>query len=227
MPAPKKKVPAKKKTTASKAPPKKRAAAKKPAIVKKKQTRVKPKDGYARSHVELGTMLQRSASAVSRYALHPDAPPKTEWGYHLEDWQSHIQRMEEGNGEFNRLRQDKVAIENWRTEQQGHLYRIKREIQEGKLATLEEVIAVVCQQMLPGMQTVFQRLPLELADTTFGLPREEIVPIVETKVREAFMELSRGNWAQKKTFWQKVYAELYAHLQNSTSGGGQKPISET
>jgi hypothetical protein len=179
--------------------------------------------------LELSAALQVSTRQVSNAAskFPAECPGKTEDGYEIEPWRKFFYDVKAKDQDaYAEAKLEKLNLENYRTEQQAEIFRIKRELEEGKVMHRGDVIDVVCGEMLPGMISVLQTAKWEIANKAYGLPREELAEVVETKIQEALAELARGNWVQKKNaFWGPLYAKLLPHLPAFHSGNGPKKTS--
>jgi hypothetical protein len=185
-------------------------------------------EGFARNMMELSAALQVSTKAIS-YAgqKFPDlCPGKTELGYEIEKWGVFLFEVQKQNDDAMRdAKLHKTELESYRTEQQAELFRIKKEIEEGKIAYRDDVIETVCNEMIHGFVGSLRQMKWEIANAGYGLPREELAELVEKRVGLALQELVKGNWAQKKTFFRPLYARLCVLLPSLSFGDGPKNTS--
>jgi len=187
------------------------------------------REGWARNMLELSAALQVSTRQISNAANKHVAlcPGKTEDGYEIEAWRTFFWKVKATDDEaYAEAKLEKLNLENYRTEQQAELFRIKRELEEGKIAYRSDVIDTVCCEMLPGLISVLQAAKWEIANAGYGQSREDLAELVEAKIAEALGEMAKGSWTQKKTtFWLPLYAKLSPLLPKSSSGVGRRSTS--
>jgi hypothetical protein len=223
--------PAKKKTAKKKAakspPPKKKPAGKPP-----KQTQVhNAPEGYAANYQDLSVAVMRSRSALTKYLNRDGAPKKGKEGYNIQEVRDFIEQADkqdvEDGGALALAKLEKIQQETFRMAEMAMLKSFERQVRQGQLMDREEVIRVVCGEMLQEMLAALWRVPIELMDAA-GMDRVELRERAEIKIRKALDLLASGKWAQKKTILsQMLSAELSDRLKKSSFGDGRSSTSRT
>jgi len=218
---PKKKAPAKSRKTAKKKAPAKKGAVTKKKVAKKAASNSEPRRGYCNSQQELADFLNCSRSKINRLQRKEGSPKKTADGkYPMVEWKEFAEKHDKDFSEKD------VELELER--------KAKREIQEIKLAKekleLEEMmgnvmhiddVCKVLSQAFSGMTQALKDSEHKISPLVAGLDVPEARSVIRANHIDALQRFSLGDWAKKKPFWRKVYAQLRDLQAIYSPGNGQ------
>lgn len=244
--------PAKKKAAVKKSPakpPQKKKAAVKKAVsrpnraakpVKKKGTPKKatapvgkvnakpPKGGaYVTSEQELSKFLDCSRSTISRLKRKEGCPEKTADGkYPMAAWKEFYEK----NKENYSVDDEELAGER-RAKRELADVRLKRELfdlerEQGQYMHIDEVLKIVSQAWSGAVQHLKDAEHL-VAPLVAGLDVPEARKLIRQTNIDVLERFSLGDWAKKKAFWSKVYAQLRDLRETLNPGSGQSATSSS
>jgi hypothetical protein len=152
----------------------------------------------------LAAHLGVDRKSIARWQKKNDCPGRSKEGYDVGAWRAFVEKNNLGRKPVKgkaELENEKIALGNERA-------RLINEKLRGEVMHQDEVVKVICE--------VFAALVLQLgqskntiAEECAGIDRGESVKRVDRRHKEVLENLALGSWAQKKTFWSKVYAAFY------------------
>jgi hypothetical protein len=171
---------------------------------------------YVGTQEALAAHLDCDRKSIQRWMKREDCPGKTPDGYDVEAWREMVQKAGLGRKRTSKseasLKCEKLALENERR-------RLINEKLRGEVLHQDEVCKVLTD-MMAGFVLGLRQLPNELAQEVIGLTPGEANKRIRRGVDERLEQLALGEWAQKKTFWSRVYAELHALQESYNLGSG-------
>lgn len=232
----------------SKAPQKKKAAPKKAALkanraakpVKKKgtpkkatapvkKTATKPEKGgaYVTSEQELAKFLGCHRSTISRLKRKEGCPEKTADGkYSRAAWKEFY----EANKDNYSIDDEELAGERKAKRELADV-KLKRELfelerEQGQYLHVDEVVKIVTQAWSGAVQHLKDAEHL-VAPLVAGLDVPEARKLIRQTNIDVLERFSLGDWAKKKAFWSKVYAQLRDLRETSNLGSGLSATSSS
>lgn len=221
--APKKSVPPAKKASG---PVKKKGTPKKATPPKKKPAK---KALRAKAHVtsqqELADFLNCSRSTISRLLRKDGCPKKTADGkYPMAPWKEFYEINKENysvdDEELAGERRAKRELADVKLQRE--LFELQREM--GDYMHVDEVIKIVSQAWSGAVQHLKDAEHL-VAPLVAGLDVPEARKLIRQTNIEALHRFSLGDWAKKKAFWSKVYAQLRDLRETCSLGSGPSATS--
>jgi len=164
----------------------------------------------------LAAHLGVERKSIQRWQSKKDCPGRVKEGFNVREWKAFIERNKLGRKPTRAkgdLDNEKLALQNER------LRLINAKIR-GELCSIDEVVKVLCE-MVSGFKLTLTQSEYTVAEESVGVEVGEAVKRVKRRHKEVLENLSLGAWAQKKTFWSKVYAALYDPLKTPGLGHGQ------
>lgn len=160
---------------------------------------------FVKTQGELGERLNASRKSIQRWFKEDGCPGKSDQGYNVTLWQMWVGERgkapraivpltkQELDSEHMRLKNEKLSIEI--------------AVRRGELASWDEVNKTLTEMMSAFVGTMRQ-MKHHLGPQVVGVDIGEAAKRIGRMVDENLTELSLGGWAEKKTFWCKVYAHL-------------------
>ena len=162
-------------------------------------------DVFVGTQEALASHLSVDRKTIARWSKKQDCPGRVKEGYNIPLWRAFVEKNGLGRKVTSKSKADldneKVALVN-----EG--LRLRNEKLRGEVMHQDEVIKVV-SEMVAGFVLQLGQSKHTIAEETVGLTLGEAVKRVDRRHKEALEALALGSWAQKKTFWSKVYAALF------------------
>ena len=161
---------------------------------------------YVPTQEALAAHLGVNRKSVERWLRKPDCPGKSEHGYDCKAWELFCEKNRLGGTKKARgkgivaLEEEKLRLGNEKQELLNARLR-------GEAMGIDEVCATLGDMMAGFVLTLRQTIP-GIVEEVAGLPLAEANKRMRRRLDEALSTLALGEWAQKKTFWSKVYARL-------------------
>lgn len=152
----------------------------------------------------LAAHLGVERKSIQRWQKRLDCPGRAKEGFSIRDWEEFLKRNKLGRKPSNAkvdLDAEKVALGNERM-------RLVNAKLRGEVEHRDEVVKVL-GEMMAGFVLQLGQMKHTIAEECVGVPLGEAVKRIDRRHKEVLAGLALGDWAQKKTFWSKVYAELY------------------
>lgn len=152
----------------------------------------------------LAAHLGVDRKSIARWQKKKDCPGRAKEGYDVAAWRTFVERNNLGRKPVKgkaELENEKIALGNERA-------RLINEKLRGEVMHQDEVIKVI-SEMVAGFVLNLTQSKNTIAEECAGIDRGEAVKRVDRRHKEVLETLALGSWAQKKTFWSKVYAALY------------------
>lgn len=179
-----------------------------------------PDPTFVTTQEALADRLGVERKSIQRWQKRPDCPGRRLEGFDVEAWRAFIERNNLGRKKAKgkaALEEEKMALQNERT-------RLQIQKMRGELASYQEC-AKVLAEMVSGFTLALQQSEPTIVEETVGVDLGEGLKRVRRRHRDVLQNLALGEWAQKKTFWSKVYAELLLLLATPGLGHGAKSTS--
>ncbi len=153
----------------------------------------------------LAAHLKVERKSIQRWQSRPDCPGRVKEGFSIPDWEAFISRNKLGRKKSSTSKVDldaeKVGLQNERM-------RLVNAKLRGEVENRDEVVKVL-GEMLAGFVLQLGQMKHTIAEECVGLPLGEAVKRIDRRHKEVLAALALGDWAQKKTFWSKVYVALF------------------
>lgn len=152
----------------------------------------------------LAAHLGVERKSISRWQKRKDCPGKAEQGFDVRAWEAFMERNRLGRKPSKSkadLDNEKIALGNERM-------RLINAKLRGELAGQDEVVKVL-GEMMQGFVLQLGQMKHTIAEEVIGMPKGEAMKRIDRRHKEVLAEIALGQWAQKKTFWSKVYAALF------------------
>lgn len=163
-------------------------------------------DVFVRSQTELGKRLNATRKSVSRWLKEEGCPGKVAGkGYNVTLWQMWIAERDKKPRAIVPMSKKELDEENVRLKNEKLAIEIA--VKRGELASWDEVNKVLTDMMSAFVGSMRQ-MKHQIAAEVIGVDVGEAAKRIGRSVDENLTELSLGEWAQKKTFWSRVYAHL-------------------
>ena len=176
-------------------------------------------DVYAKNQTELGKGLNATRKSVGRWMREKGNPGKVKGkGYNLTLWKMWIEQQ--GKAPRAVVPQTKSELDAERVRLQNEKLSIEIAKTRGELATWDEVNNTLTQ-MMSKFVTNMRAMKHQIAADVVGVDVGEASKRIGRSVDENLTELSLGEWAEKKTFWSRVYAHQQDLLERFDLGNGQ------
>lgn len=178
---------------------------------------------WAGNQIELAECLGVSRETIGRWAKQAGCPGhKADGRYNVEDWQTWMQTS--GKTPKKRLPKDKHSLEIERLELDNEKRRTEQDLFRGKLNDQDEVIQVMTA-LFGSLVNKLRTVKHNLAPSVVGETVPEATKRIGIQLDEALQELSLGEWAKKKVFWQSVSRRLCDLLAENRLSTGPAPTS--
>lgn len=207
-------------------PPKKKGTPKKANAPKKKPVK-KALRGKAHltSQQELADFLSCSRSTISRLLRKEGCPKKTADGkYPMAAWKEFYEINKENysvdDEELAGERRAKRELADVKLQRE--LFELQREM--GDYMHVDEVMKIISQAWSGAVQHLKDAEHL-VAPLVAGLDVPEARKLIRQTNIEALHRFSLGDWAKKKAFWSKVYAQLRDLRETCSLGSGPSATS--
>ena len=155
--------------------------------------------------------------SVQRWQKRKDCPGKTVDGYDVKAWKAFTTKAGLGRQKTRMKAKDSLELEKASLENEKR--RLMNEKLRGDSMHVDEVCKTL-SEMMAGFVLSLRKIKHELASEVVGLSPGEATKRIGREVDDALEQLALGEWAQKKTFWSKVYAELRALQETYSPGSG-------
>jgi hypothetical protein len=152
----------------------------------------------------LAAHLGVDRKSIQRWTKKKDCPGRLKEGYDVDAWRAFVGKNNLGrkpNKSKADLECEKIALANERA-------RLINAKLLGEVLHQDEVIRVL-GELLAGLVTQLGQSKHTIAEECSGVAVGEGVKRVDRRHKEILQALSLGSWAQKKTFWSKVYAACF------------------
>lgn len=173
---------------------------------------------YVGTQEALASHLGFERKSIQRWQKKKDCPGRSEKGFDVKAWQAFIERNKLGrrpNKSKGDLDNEKLALQNERL-------RLINAKARGEVCSIDEVVKVLCE-MVAGFKLTLKQTEFTIAEEASGVDVGEAAKRVKRRLNEVLETLALGEWAQKKTFWSKVYAALSDLPKTPDPGLGPKP----
>jgi hypothetical protein len=171
----------------------------------------------------LASHLNADRKSIQRWSKKPDCPGKVKGGFNLTAWRAFMEKNGLGRKVASKnktdLEAEKIALGNEKL-------RLVNEKLRGEVMSGDEVVKVL-GEMVAGFVLQLNATKHTIAEETVGLPVGEAVKRVDRRHKEALESLALGSWAQKKTFWSKVFVALSDLHKIHGLGPGARIMSST
>ena len=152
----------------------------------------------------LAAHLGVERKSIQRWQKHKDCPGRAKEGFSIRDWEAFMARNKLGRKTSN----SKVDLDNEKIGLQNERMRLVNAKLRGEVAHQDEVVKVL-GEMVAGFVLQLNQMKHTIAEECVGLPLGEAVKRIDRRHKEVLASLALGDWAQKKTFWSKVYVALF------------------
>ncbi len=177
---------------------------------------------YAKNQTALGKGLNATRKSVSRWMKEDGNPGKVKGkGYNLTLWKMWIE--DQGKSPRAVVPQTKSELDAERVRLQNEKLSIEISKTRGELASWDEVNHTLTQ-MMSKFVTNMRAMKHQIAADVVGVDVGEASKRIGRVVDENLTELSLGDWAEKKTFWSRVYAHQQDLLERFSLGNGQNAM---
>ena len=148
----------------------------------------------------------------------PDNPGKTKGeGYNVTLWQMWIAEKHKAPRAMVPKTKKDLDEEHVRLKNERLSIQISKE--RGELASWDEVNKTL-SEMMGAFVTSMRQMKHTIAADVIGVDVGEAAKRIGRQVDENLTELALGGWAEKKTFWSKVYAHQQDLLKRHGLGYG-------
>lgn len=172
---------------------------------------------YVGTQEALAAHLGVERKTIARWQKLTDCPGRAREGYDVPAWKAFVERNKLGR-KPNKSKQD---LDNEKLALQNEHLRLRNAKARGEVCTIGEVVQVLCE-MVAGFSLTLKQSEYTIAEEASGVEVGEAVKRVKKRHHEALETLALGEWAQKKTFWSQVSAELSDRLKTLDPGPGPK-----
>lgn len=172
---------------------------------------------YVTTQEALAAHLGFDRKSIQRWQKRPDCPGKVDQGFDVEAWRAFVEKNKLGR----KPTKSKSDLDNEKLALQNERLRIGNAKLLGELASVTEV-AKTLADMVSGFKLTLTQAEFTIAEELVGVDVGEGVKRLKRRNKEILETLALGAWAQKKTFWSKVSAELSLLLETPGLGLGPK-----
>ena len=152
----------------------------------------------------LAAHLGVERKSIQRWQKKKDCPGRVKEGFSIPDWEAFMARNKLGRKPST----SKLDLDNEKVVLQNERMRLVNAKLRGEVEHRDEVVKVL-GEMLAGFVLQLGQMKHTIAEECVGLPLGEAVKRIDRRHKEVLAALALGDWAQKKTFWSKVYAALF------------------
>lgn len=165
----------------------------------------------------LASHLGFDRKTVQRWMKLEGCPARGKDGYDVGMWRAWTEAKNLGKKKSRskaELDAEKVALQNERQ-------RLLNAKLRGEMTTQDEVIRVL-GDMLSGFVLTLTQSKTTIAEEASGVSVGEATKRIDHRHKEVLATLALGEWAKKKPFWSRVYAELSSLRKIHVLGLGPK-----
>lgn len=172
---------------------------------------------YVGTQEALASHVGAERKSIQRWSKRKDCPGKTKDGYDVKAWRAFVERNNLGG--TRKKSKDKAALECEKLTLENERRRLINAKERGEVMSNDEVCKTL-SDMMAGFVLRCRQIPNDLAQEVVGLSPGEATKRIRREMDQALEQLSLGEWAQKKTFWSRVFAELRAQQETYNLGNG-------
>lgn len=180
---------------------------------------------WAKNQVELAQALGCERKSISRWLKEkdPECPGKSSDGrYNITLWKLWIEKKDKKPAA--RLGGDKGAVELDILRLKKAKLEMENAQMRGQLIDIDECVGVLALMVRNAYESL-RGVKHTLASQVVGVSIPEASKRIQREIDEMLLNLSLGEWAKKKAFWQTVYAMLGDLHKTYRLGDGESKTS--
>jgi len=169
----------------------------------------------------LASNLGVERKSIQRWMKRKNCPGRGREGFDVKAWRAFLEQ--DGLGRSKQKSKDKGDLECEKLRLENERRHLVNQKLRGEVMHNDEVCKTLAD-MMAGFVLRCRQIPNELAQEVVGLSAGEAIKRIRREIDQALEQLALGEWAQKKTFWSRVYAELRAQQATYNLGSGRSAM---